>query len=463
MKANRKPIFYALSGFYLVVCPLLILYSFGFFSDVAEPSAKTASLYLETLPEGASIFFNSSHFTHNTPTTLEPLRPGSYRVDLVNEGYGTISYALNFASGQQSAISKALFVPKALVAKRLIKKNFQDLIPLPSGDSFILREGDGLSDYFIYNLKDQSLRPLTKGNPLPTAAKVLKVFTSPGSSSFFMSCNAFGVRKYIFLNPDKESILVQEISALVPAEPYSVLWDPSDIDTLFVFVDDYIDKIDLKEKVRHERYFENVRGFGIYQKHVYILTDINNVEKYDYPKENLKTVLNDPVLGNFIFGTEGYFRIEPLLKDTVMFFGEKKGELSLSKVPHRFVRGAVKGTLFNEHHRKLLFWQDNQIGMINLDSQVSGFDKTLSVNWFFKGAKEIKQGFWVYDTSHVLARDRDQVFLFDLNNANLARLVPIALVKSLTSVYYDEGTGVLYYLEPSSGNLLLMQIIPSKH
>ncbi len=146
-----------------------------------------------------------------------------------------------------------------------------------------------------------------------------------------------------------------------------------------------------------------------------------------------------------------------------MFFGEDKGELSLNKAPHRFVRGGAKGALFDHRSRKLLFWQNDKIGMINLGGQTSGFDKTVSANWFFKGAKDIGQSFWVYDASHVLTRDRDKIFLLDLNVTNLSRLQPITLVKSLTSVYYSEAMGVLYYLEPKTGNLLNMQIIPLGH
>ncbi len=284
MKDNRKPVFYFLSGLYLVFCPLLILYSLGFFSDVASTTAKTSSLYLETLPQGASVFFNSSRFTGKTPTSLEPLRAGSYRVDLTYEDHETLSYGINLSSGQQSAITKALFIPKALVAKRLIKKLFEDLIPLPSGDALILREGATISDYFIYNLATQDFGPLIKGNILPTSAKVIAMFTAPGSSSVFLSCKVFGVKRYAFFDPGNKKAPAREITELIPFEPDNVLWDPTDTNVLFVFVDNYIDKIDLKENVRYGRYFENVRGYGVYKKHVYILTDINNVERYDYFK-----------------------------------------------------------------------------------------------------------------------------------------------------------------------------------
>jgi hypothetical protein len=460
MKESRKPVFFILAVIYLIGCPLLLLYTFGYFSDVVRPQPQTSSLYLQTKPQGAAVFLNNSRFKQETPTKLEPLKPGRYRIDLKLPEHETVSYGLSLPPGEQAAITKSLFLPLRPVAKRLVKKKFQDMISLPYGDILILREGETIGDHFFYNFKTGSLKPFVDGGDFPTAAKALSLFTSKGSSAVFVTCNFFGARKYVFLKPSENKVHVRDITDLISVEPDKVLWDRGDPDTLFIFADNRINKLDLRNDLSTEPFLENVRGFGVWDKYVYALSDINNVERYDYFKEDVKTIINDPVLGNFIFGSEGFFTIEPLFKDTIMFFNEDKGEISLNKVPHRFVREGAGGALFDERSRKLLFWKNERIGMLNLGEKSFGFDKTLSVNWFLKGAKDIGQSFWVYDSSHVLLRDRDEVFLFSLSQANLSRLRALTAIKPLSSVHYSESTGVLYYLESSSGNLLALPIVP---
>jgi len=459
MGSSRKSLFYFFAIIYIVFCPLLLLYTLGFFSEVARPSDKTAGVYLDSLPHGASVFLERSRFETTTPTTLEPLLPGEYTVTLRLKDYNDLRYRINILKQQRLSISHALFTPRKLRANRLIDKSFEDLIPLSAGDCFLLREGPNIEDYFVYNWKTKKLQPLMSGKVLPWGTKVLQVFTVTGSSAIVLECNALGVNKYVFAQPKQDDVIFRDITGLVGEDkPQHISWDPDDTSQLFLFNQDHANRLDMTAGVLYENFLEGVRGLGVFGKHVYIVTDINNLKRYDYPKEDLKVLINDPLQGNFIFKNEGFFTIEPLFKDIMMFRGQK-GDLALSEVPYRFIESGVKGAAFHAPSRRLLFWQNEKFGMIDMGKEEFGFKEALRVMWLFQGGKELDQLFWVYDGSHVLCKDEDRVFLFEVNSRGLTRIFTVVMTESLTSIYYSEEAGMLYYLEPKTGNLLSTKII----
>jgi len=459
MGSTRKSLFYFFAGVYIIFCPLLLLYTLGFFSDAARPAGSEAGVYLDSLPQGASVFLENSRFIKTTPTTLEPLLAGNYTLTLKLKNYHDLRYQFHLNKQQRISISHALFSPRQRVARRLIKKPFEDLIPLYGSDYFLLREGEFIEDYFIYNWETQDIRPLMAKKILPWGTKVLGVFTVRGSAAVVLRCSALGLVKYAFALPQHDSIIFRDITDLVGQdEPQRISWDPADASQLFLFNDGHINRLDMNENALYENFLEEVRGLGVFNRHVYVVTDINSLKRYDYHKEDLKILINDPLQGNFIFKSKGFFAIEPLFKNYMMFIGQS-GDLALNEVPYRFVESGVKGVVFHPPSRRLLFWQDEKIGMIDMSKEEFGFKEALTVTWLFQGARELNQLFWVYDGSHVLGKDQDQVFLFELNSKGLTRLFPVVTTKALTSIYYTDKAGMLYYLEPKTGNLVCTKIL----
>ena len=56
----RKIVFYIFALFYIVFCPLVVLYAFGYIfkPQSEEVVVKTGIIYLSTAPAGASIYVN---------------------------------------------------------------------------------------------------------------------------------------------------------------------------------------------------------------------------------------------------------------------------------------------------------------------------------------------------------------------------------------------------------------------
>tara|TARA_B100000315_G_C14581017_1_gene590462 strand:+ start:1102 stop:2466 length:1365 start_codon:yes stop_codon:yes gene_type:complete len=454
MKILNKSGLYSFVALYAIICPLIILHTFGYFTT------NYSSLYIETRPPGASIYLGNSLFKESSPTTLEELLPGYYFMQLKLKDHQLAYYRIWLAQAEDKALDKVLFLPDKPIAKKLSDRVFENLTTFFVDDLFIVNEGPNIRDYFFYNWRYDKLMPFISEGIVPWGSKVLSIFSVRGSEAILVKCDALGVKKYIFLKPLSDSVLVKDITDLVTGDPSRIEWDPKDLSQLFSFQDNFINRIDLNSGRNSPRYFEDAIGYGAYKRGVLVVKEIKTVKVYDFEKNKVIDLINDPLQGRFLFSEGGYFKVRPLFGNVILFLGLKKGSLSLNKAPYRFVEEGVKDFIFDYQLRRILLWQDDKVGIIDLGAERLGVSQTPKVIWVFKGANKIEQAFFVYQGSHIIIRDDNEVFLFELNYASLERLNPIVRVKEGSSILYSEETGLLYYLDPMTNKLISYPIIP---
>ena len=81
-------------------------------------------------------------------------------------------------------------------------------------------------------------------------------------------------------------------------------------------------------------------------------------------KNGKKVLLDDPNIALSIFGQKGFFGIDVLSEDFILFRGEK-GELLANRLPYHFVDKGVKGIEFYSDLKRVLVWQKNRIGVLD--------------------------------------------------------------------------------------------------
>ena len=108
----RKILFYFFLALYLVLCPIIILYAFGyiFTPKVEEGFAKTGLIHIETLPENAFISIANKHYAETTPATIRNLLPGSYDVKILLRGYRPWDRMVQVEPGKAVNFEKVLLV-----------------------------------------------------------------------------------------------------------------------------------------------------------------------------------------------------------------------------------------------------------------------------------------------------------------------------------------------------------------
>ncbi|MGB2706178.1 MAG: PEGA domain-containing protein [Candidatus Omnitrophota bacterium] len=463
----RKIVFYIFVLVYLVLCPLIILYSLGYIfkPEAEEHIVKTGIIYLSTLPAGASIYVNGEVAENTTPAMLDKFLPGEYDIKIFLENYEVWRDTLPVKAGEATALGKILLVPRKRKTEALLAGNFEDLTALPGTQFLLLAKGASAGDYAVYDCKGKNKTPLIPAGSQYADCRILSLFTARESSSLLGWLVTKDKRElFLWFSLSGKEPDLSDITDLFPKEPRWVMWDAADENNIFTFQENSVNRLDVKAKALYPGFAQEARGAGVAEKLVYILAVDNTLSSMNYEKKNVNKILEDKKLAASIFGDSGVFRIIPFLKSIILFRGEKD-ELLANRLPYRFIEKGVKGIEFDKPRERVLLWQKDRVGILDFSTEVTGdvaFEEGPRLNWIFTGGKNIKEAFWVYEASHVLFRDGSDVYLIELQPYGEPHLDRVLRVKEKTAIVYSEETGLLYYLDASNGSLASAEIVPGK-
>ena len=158
---------------------------------------------------------------------------------------------------------------------------------------------------------------------------------------------------------------------------------------------------------------EGILGYGFFERKIYLLRDNFTFERTDLDGKREKVLLEDPALGQSLFQKNKFYQIkifpgEVFSGDIILFLGEN-GELLGNRLPYRFVEKGVLGLEFHQKSKRVLFWTEKAIGILDFskDRTLEGnaFEAAPKLIWILRERDQIKQAFLVYEASHILFRE----------------------------------------------------------
>lgn len=443
---------------------MTILYALGYiFRPGTEQGLfKTGLIYISTVPSGASIFIDNKRYTRRTPAILRDLMPGTYPVKISFKNYRGWFQNVPVEAEKATVLEKILLVPSALKRAQLSSEPFERLIPIEKSRYFLLAAGPRPGDLFVFDWKQEKIRPLfEKGDPLGEG-KTLSFYSVPGAASFLLLAHVRGGEKYLWAEIGDKECRVKDVSVCFPEEPLQVVWDPHDKNHLFSVHENYVNRVDLSAHSVAMKFLENIRGVGLFHKNLYVLRSDFLLERLDYDLKPREVLLNDAGLGSSLFGPSGLFHIQVLNSDIILFQGSR-GELIANRLPYRFLEEGAVGYEFYPARERALVWSKEEIGILDFSKPAkneNAFEKGPSLHWVYLRGRKIDQAFWVYEGTHILFRDETQVSLLEIETHGKPHFYPLFDVKRKTDVFYAESTGKLYYLDPVSELLNSIEILP---
>ncbi len=457
----RKIFFYLFALIYIILCPLIIMYTFGFIINpgAREAIIKTGLVYLSSVPPGASIYLKDKLSGQNTPTVIQDLLPGEYNIRLLLKAYEVWEHNAPVEANKATVYEHILLIPKEWEQEKLISDVFMDLVPVPDTQFFILKKGHRVGEHFIYDLSEQKiLRVVTEDSPFRDA-RVLQYYIVKESPAFLLYVESKDTRSFLYVDKEGEDFQVEDITDLFTERPLEIKWDPGATKDLFSFQNGYVNQIDVQAKAVYPKYIENVRGYGVFDKEIYVLKENNTFLKMDYDKKGEEILLGDTALGESLFGEKELFRVKPFPNGIILFWGEN-GELLANHLPYRFVDKEVTGMTFDQPSECVMLWKKDKLGILDFttgETEGVAFEKGPEFLWLYEGGGNITQGFWVYEASHVLFKDRNEVFLLEVQTHERFHPNRIIKVRENSSVYYSEESAKLYYLD-TDGKLSCIEV-----
>jgi len=467
MLLARKIIFYCFVLTYLIFCPLLILYSFGYiFNPAKNKISQTGLLRVSTTPSEAEIFLERRRYKYKSPATLSGLIPGNYTLTIRLRGYRPWRHAVSIEEGRATVFENVVLIPSVLKQKTVSEGSFTELIPFPGSGYLLLRSGPKLGDLFIFNLQKENLERLVFLGSPEADLPVISSYAQKDSSLLVLYCGSLWERRYFFKNVGAEEGDLFDITKLVAGRPNILAWSQRNKKDLFSVYENYVDRIDIDSMAVFPRYLENIRGFGVAGERLYVLNEDNFLVRMNYDKTESRVITRDSILNRELLTQSNFYQIEELQEDMLVLWGDK-GQLVATTAPYALANKDIRGMAYQAKGMLLVFWSRRYVWIADFSSRESedsaGYKKLINLITVYEKGIDIQQCFWANDASHLVCRDKDTVFLIELESDGNYHKEQLVEVRGNTDIFYSDDNGRLYYLDKKSGNLIVADIIPKKN
>ncbi|RLC23327.1 MAG: hypothetical protein DRH21_07185 [Deltaproteobacteria bacterium] len=466
MQALRRIIFYVLSVIYVAICPIVILYSFGFVLDPKKKEmVQTGLVQLKTIPEDATVHVESKKFAGKTPVLIRNLVPGDYKFRLHLEGYKPWERKVFVSTGKAVTYGNILLIPENWTKREVSSQIFSQMTPISDTHLMILARGNKLCDYFVFDWESDEMWPLVNCTGETREMNVLKLFTAGGSDVVVVLTACEGKQNYAWIRLEKEQPEIKDISTLFVEEPSMIVWDPGAPSQLFSWQDGYVNRLDIEQGAVYPKFAGDIVGFGLYDEEIYIIDQKKTLRRLDFDKKSEEILLEDPNLRSLLFESKQDVQIFFLDEKTLIFL-DSRGSLVTNRLPYHFVKQGVIGWRFNRKKQILLLWMKGKIGILDFSEtrkEDEGlFEQGLRVTWIYENGEDIRKCFWANNGSHVLFRDENKVYLLERDPYCGSVLHFLTQVDKGGQITYADETGDIYILEKPGGKLIALKLIPTK-
>lgn len=455
----RRACFIVFALLYLVLCPLILLYAFGYiFQPEKQKIVRTGLAAVSTFPSGADLYLGSSRFTKKTPAVITDLLPGRYSLKIFLKNYRPWMRHVDIHPGLAASFDRIILIPRTLPLQILSRQIFKELIPTENQKSFFLSKGPGLKDLFLFDPPDQSLRSVL----IPAIyqdARLINFFPLK-TSGMVVQGSWKGNDKYFLIRPSQAAV---DISAAV-LEPPEAFYDvPDNPDILFSVSRGALTAIKIQTGQFFPDFAGPLKGFGLHHKKLYFLDKNRQLISNTFHLDNPQFHLDESALPEKLLETKDFYDITVLPPRFMVFLG-KKGELFINSWPYLACPRGCLGFSFNPRQQKILFWTKHSITVLTL-AGVKRMDKDSIDSFFFpdeifRDGKDIQQCFWAYDFSHILFKDEEKICLLELPVEGNPRLEVLTEAKKDSPMYYSENSGTMIFIDPQNGALKSLQLWP---
>ncbi len=461
MKVLRRVVFFLFLAIFLAGTPKIIFYALGYSyrGGTEKGLVQTGLVYLSTTPPGATVYVGGRRYREPTPAIIRDLLPGNYPVRLVLKDHEIWAKTIPVEAAKASVLGKILVQPKKPDWRIRVSGRFENLIPIPETNYILLKDSKKAGTIQIYDRRDEKTRPLFLENG-GRDFQISEIYSVSGSERILIEADAQKTKKWAWIDLDKEDRPQTGWEEIFPFKPKNIVWSAKDPHYLFAFSDGYLGRFDT-EKKSFVLFPEKIRGYGMDDRKLFLLTRENNFVSTDFLDKNRKPLLRDQKPLQGLAEQKGFFEIHHLADDSALFLGDK-GQLIADQRSDPLVEKGVRGFHFDKKHRKVLIWTENAIGTISFarEKKEQNGGRPQKVEWLLTQAGSILKAFWAHDGSYIIFQDQSKVFLLELETFGAPALYELLETKGESPVFYTDDSGELFYLDKNTGNLMSLEVVP---
>jgi hypothetical protein len=470
MLIARKILFFGFIIVYLIVCPALILYAFGYILNPGKEGGlkKTGIIYISTIPSGATVILGNRQYKYKTPASITGLMPGEYMVKLKLRNYREWVRMITVKAGKAATHENVLLIKEDLKPTPILSgQRIREIVPMPGTDKLLLKTGSKLKDHKVFDLIKEKTMPLISVITIGEDGKlpVRSYFVQPESETIVLVGGSLWEKKFWLVDTDNPANPVLDISKLFTDIPGAVNWLPNEENIIFAVYAGNIEKLDVKKMAKYPHFIDKTKGFGIFDRKIYFIDAKNNLMRSDFDKFSPELLLDETSPAAAFFDISKFYQIIALADDHLVFLGNK-GDLLSPIPPYEILRESrVSDFAYDENKKNILFWNNDSIwtAETGMTSSKGNLTERVKLRKIFDKGQNIEQCFWVLNGNHVLFRDGDIVYLLrGIFSEKTPKPEELIRIRPGSKIFFSDKNGSLYFLD-NEGNLNRAMIVPQEN
>ncbi|MBF0532513.1 MAG: PEGA domain-containing protein [Candidatus Omnitrophica bacterium] len=466
MVLTRRTIFFVFLSLYVILCPLLILTTFGYIiNPIKQEVTQTGLIFLSSLPSGADIYLEKSHYRNRSPANLSGLLPGTYKITLKKKGYKPWVQSISVAAGKAATFNQIILIPKVWPAQRLAAGPFSKMEPLAGTNYILLAEHPFLGQYCVFDWKNKLLAPLLPARSRFADWPVSEIFSEQSSPVVIFQSASFWKNKYLYVDLGQTPFRILEITRLIKEKPTAWCWNSLYPKKLLLSTRDAAGLLDVETGAAEVKWLTGLKGCGSQGKWLYILDGRDDVYRESFDGAHREFLFPKPRWEGRSAAAANPERITWIAND-IFLFSTVSGSLTTNVPPYVLLDGGLAGFRYDHKTERLLFWTKKDIGFAELTRRVRLKTERAVSSKIFKVHKVWDQGqaitdcFWAAGGTHLVFQDHSAIYLLEFVPTGKPRTEKITEVKAASSIFYTEEGKAIYFLNPKDGALTALSLIP---
>lgn len=464
----RQIIFYAFAAIYVIACPLVLSSAFGvvWAPGTDRGLERTGLLSIASLPSDATVFVDHRRYKDRTPMLLRGLQPGTYPVQVTLKGYRAWARPLVIGAGQATVLERLLLLPQRGGFQTRLTAPYEALLPVLGHDVLLLVPAAArLRDVLVYAARREQARRLVDPAGPWAAAVLRRCLTMPEGRDLFCLVATPEGQRYLWLSPERAEEPVEDLTRLVLAAPDAVQWAPRQAETLWVLHGGVLDRIDRRQKAVSPAIAEAVRGLGVRGNAVYLVRDAPRLERLSDDGELLAPLPEKHQPNPRWLAPARQVELTALPEE-LWLLRDERGQVSLNRPDADVLATGIQGIAAHPTEPYAAVWNAQQVGVVDATAWLgpaAAGPVGPPVRWVFTRHRQVERVFWSPEGDYLLIQEGGALFLAQLWRTPYVTVDRLLEVKAGTQAAWPPGTGSLYYLDPGSGHLWSLELIPERY
>jgi hypothetical protein len=463
----RQILFYSFAAIYLVACPLVLSSAFGvaWAPGVEGGLERTGLLSISTIPSEAAVYVGNRRYKDRTPMLLRGLQPGVYPVQVALKGYRPWLRDLSIQAGRATVLDRLVLLPQRGAFKTRTSESFEALLPVPGSSAMILVPAQArLGDMQVYSARHESLRPLLPADSPWVRASLRIGLSVPESRHMLWRVATDEGERYFWISPERAEGVTQELTRLMLGPPDAVQWDARRHSLLWVLRGQLLDRVDPEQQTVSPAVVLAVRGMAVHEGLVTLVDAAGRLARVSEAGERLGPLPEKHQPDTTLLASAGHVELVAL-GEGLWLMRDERGRVVINRPAHPMLAVEILGMAAHPSEPVAVLWNHQQVGVVDATPLLGSAESPapVRVRWLATGRRQVERVFWIAEGDHLVMQEGTTLSLLQLWRTPYVTIDRLLDLKLGTQAAWPEGSGALHYLDPATGHLMTLELIPERY